>query len=201
MALGTYALLQSAVADWAARADLSPRMADYITMAESRFNRELRVRQMETEATVTMTEGTGTLPTDFLAMKRVTYQGDPVRELYYQTPAYLQDAYPDTTASDPVVYTLEGLSIKVRPITSTSVKLLYWQKIPALADDATTNWLLTAHPDLYLAATLAEVAQWEPDIPDAARYEARTVELIERVSRLSAQAPGQMQIRNVYRVP
>jgi hypothetical protein len=201
MALGTYALLQSAVADWAARADLAPRMADYITMAESRFNRELRVRQMETEATVTMTEGTGTLPTDFLAMKRVTYQGDPVRELYYQTPAYLQDAYPDTTASDPVVYTLEGLSIKVRPITSTSVKLLYWQKIPALADDATTNWLLTAHPDLYLAATLAEVAQWEPDIPDAARYEARTVELIERVSRLSAQAPGQMQIRNVYRVP
>jgi hypothetical protein len=201
MAIGTYAQLQSAVADWAARADLSPRMADYITMAEARFNRELRVRQMETEATVTMTEGTGTLPTDFLAMKRVTYQGDPVRELYYQTPAYLQDAYPDTTASDPVVYTLEGLSIKVRPITSTSVKLLYWQKIPALADDATTNWLLTAHPDLYLAATLAEVAQWEPDIPDAARYEARTVELIERVSRLSAQAPGQMQIRNVYRVP
>jgi hypothetical protein len=201
MAIGTYAQLQSAVADWAARADLSPRMADYITMAEARFNRELRVRQMETEATVTMTEGTGTLPTDFLAMKRVTYQGTPVSELYYQTPAYLQDAFPDTGASDPVVYTLEGLSIKVRPVTSTSVKVLYWQKIPALADDATTNWLLTAHPDLYLAATLAEVAQWEPDIPDAARYEARTVELIERVSRLSAQAPGQMQIRNVYRVP
>jgi hypothetical protein len=201
MAIGTYAQLQSAVADWAARADLSPRMADYITMAEARFNRELRVRQMETEATVTMTAGTGTLPTDFLAMKRVTYQGDPVRELYYQTPAYLQDAFPDTTASDPVVYTLEGLSLKVRPITSTSVKVLYWQKIPALSDSATTNWLLTAHPDLYLAATLAEVAQWEPDIPDAARYEARTVELIERVSRLSAQAPGQMQIRNVYRVP
>jgi hypothetical protein len=201
MAIGTYAQLQSAVADWAARADLSPRMADYITMAEARFNRELRVRQMETEATVTMTAGTGTLPTDFLATKRVTYQGDPVRELYYQTPAYLQDAFPDTTASDPVVYTLEGLSIKVRPITSTSLKVLYWQKIPALADDATTNWLLTAHPDLYLAATLAEVAMWEPDIPDAARYEARTVELIEKVSRLSAQAPGQMQIRNVYRVP
>jgi hypothetical protein len=201
MAIGTYAQLQSAVADWAARADLSPRMADYITMAEARFNRELRVRQMETEATVTMTEGTGTLPTDFLAMKRVTYQGSPVTELYYQTPAYLQDAYPDTTAGDPVVYTLEGLSIKVRPITSTSVKVLYWQKIPALSDSATTNWLLTAHPDLYLAATLAEVAQWEPDMNDAGRYEARTVELIERVSRLSAQAPGQMQIRNVYRVP
>jgi hypothetical protein len=201
MAIGTYAQLQSAVADWAARADLSPRMADYITMAEARFNRELRVRQMETEATVTMTEGTGTLPTDFLAMKRVTYQGSPVTELYYQTPAYLQDAYPDTTAGDPVVYTLEGLSIKVRPITSTSVKVLYWQKIPALSDSATTNWLLTAHPDLYLAATLAEVAQWEPDMTDAGRYEARTVELIERVSRLSAQAPGQMQIRNVYRVP
>jgi hypothetical protein len=201
MAIGTYAQLQSAVADWAARADLSPRMADYITMAEARFNRELRVRQMETEATVTMSEGTGTLPTDFLAMKRVTYQGSPVTELYYQTPAYLQDAYPDTTASDPVVYTLEGLSIKVRPITSTSIKMLYWQKIPALSDAATTNWLLTAHPDLYLAATLAEVAQWEPDMNDAGRYEARTQDLIERLSRLSAQAPGQMQIRNVYRVP
>jgi hypothetical protein len=201
MAIGTYAQLQSAVADWAARADLSPRMADYITMAEARFNRELRVRQMETEATVTMSEGTGTLPTDFLAVNRVTYQGSPVTELYYQTPAYLQDAYPDTTAGDPVVYTLEGLSIKVRPITSTSIKMLYWQKIPALSDAATTNWLLTAHPDLYLAATLAEVAQWEPDMNDAGRYEARTQDLIERLSRLSAQAPGQMQIRNVYRVP
>jgi hypothetical protein len=34
--------------------------------------------------------------------------------------------------------------------------VLYYQKIPALTVSNTTNWLLTAHPDLYLYTTLSE---------------------------------------------
>jgi hypothetical protein len=32
--------------------------------------------------------------------------------------------------------------------------MLYSQKVPALSDSATTNWLLTSHPDAYLFGTL-----------------------------------------------
>ena len=43
------------------------------------------------------------------------------------------------------------------------MELLYYQKIPALSASNTTNWLLTAHPDVYLYGALMQSAPYLDD--------------------------------------
>ena len=46
MAITTYAELKTALADWSHRADLTSKMGDFITLAESRFNDALKTKAM-----------------------------------------------------------------------------------------------------------------------------------------------------------
>ena len=45
MALTTYALLKTTIANYLNRTDLTSYLGDFITLTESRLNRELRVRE------------------------------------------------------------------------------------------------------------------------------------------------------------
>ena len=46
MAINTYGTLQTAVANWLDRDDLSARIPEFISLAEAIFNRTLRIRAM-----------------------------------------------------------------------------------------------------------------------------------------------------------
>ena len=48
MAISTYTELQTAVADWLHRTDMTSVIQDCVALAEERFNRRLRTRQQET---------------------------------------------------------------------------------------------------------------------------------------------------------
>ena len=48
MPIATYTDLQSSVADWLNRSDLSAVIPTFIQLAEAKFNRELRTRDMLT---------------------------------------------------------------------------------------------------------------------------------------------------------
>lgn len=54
MTISTYAELQTSVASWLHRADLTSQIPDFITLAESKLNRKLRLRAQETTATGTV---------------------------------------------------------------------------------------------------------------------------------------------------
>ena len=194
MAITTYAELQTAVANWLDRSDLTSRIPEFIALFEARINRRLRVRQQVTSDDITPASGSVTLPADYLEWIRVTWLGDPRRELEYVEPTYLQAAYPDQPSDTPRFFTVEGSAIKIMPLDTTDVQLLYYQKIAALSDAATTNWLLTAHPDAYLFGTLAE-AKGFSESPDGALWDSRAKEAIAEIERLSQQSRGQMQIR------
>ena len=62
MTITTYAELQAAAANWLVRADLTQRIPEFITLAEARLNRVLRARLAETEAMLTATVGSRTIP-------------------------------------------------------------------------------------------------------------------------------------------
>ena len=55
MALTTYALLKTTIANYLNRTDLTSYLGDFITLTESRLNRELRVREMVNTDTSTTT--------------------------------------------------------------------------------------------------------------------------------------------------
>jgi hypothetical protein len=46
------------------------------------------------------------------------------------------------------------------PDGSYAAELLYIQKIPALSDTVTTNWLLSSYPDIYLYGSLLNSAPY-----------------------------------------
>jgi hypothetical protein len=125
----------------------------------------------------------------------VTWEGSPQRELEYVEPTYLVQAYPDSPSDTPRFFTIEGANLKIRPVSSTSITLAYYEKIDALTDQATTNWLLTAHPDVYLFGALVEASAFGEGLDEAAAWAARLELGLNEVERLSQQSRGHAMIR------
>ena len=93
MAIGTFAQLKTAAANWLDRSDLTDRIPEFIALTEARFNRILRIRDMETVSTAISTTG-GTreysLPTGFVQMKEFHLTTDPLKPMAYIKPEMMK---------------------------------------------------------------------------------------------------------------
>jgi hypothetical protein len=185
MAISTYTQLKEALTFWSGRegdTTILSGMERAISLVEARFNRVLRVSDMEAQATGTTSSGIIDLPSDFLAVRRV--EVSPYGTLQLAPPKLAADEFPSRTGSYPRFYSILGLSMEIIPDTTSTVTLDYYQKIPALSDDAPTNWLLTDHPDLYLYATLGELAALGKNAPEAAAWLARGDAILNEIITL-----------------
>lgn len=163
MAITTYAELQTAVADWLNRSDLTAAIPNFISLAEAQLNRELRHRKMVTRATLTVSSSYVNTPSDWLENIRFQLNTNPVTPLVFSTPEQLlEDSQVYITSGQPMFFTVAGTQLQVLPApdTSYSAELMYYAKIPALSISNTTNWLLTEAPDIYLYATLVQSAPY-----------------------------------------
>jgi hypothetical protein len=98
----------------------------------------------------------------------------------------LRSAHTAGATGLPANYAITGgdtLVLAPAPDTTYSIVLNYYRTIPALSDSATTNWLLTSHPDLYLAACLVEVYLLLKDETRATMWDGKASNLIEEVKR------------------
>jgi hypothetical protein len=197
MAITTYAEVRGAIASWLARGDFtSANTADFITLFESTANRKLRTRQMLDSETIATTSGVGTLPTDYLAWETVRWDADFPVTLTYQNIDWLESAYPSTVSDVPGYFTILGDTIKTFPQDDSSdLALRYFQKIPALSDANTSNWLLAAHPDVYLFGSLVEACAFVQD-ERALLWKARRDEIFQEIAKLSdkSQAPAEIRV-------
>ena len=75
MSLASYADLQTQVANWLARDDLAVYIPDFITLFECTAARRLKVRLQETVVSLSTTSGVGTLPSDYLGYRDVSWNG------------------------------------------------------------------------------------------------------------------------------
>ncbi len=167
MALDTYANLQTAIAAWLMRDDLTDNIPDFITLCENRCNRRIRVREMETTVVLTpaLDSTTGDavcdLPEDYIEARRVVVNTSPVSIL---TPISLDMAADNfSTPGYPFHYTVSGASLLIFPANETTVSLTYYAAIPPLALDNTSNWLLAKAPEIYLYGSLLESAPFMED--------------------------------------
>src|SRR5262245_44484941 len=142
MALVTYAEIQAKIARelWD-RDDLTNDIIDSIKLLESDLNDTLRVAQMEASANVTLTAGSGSLPADYLELRRVVAQSNPTRWLELAEPGWAEDYYYGwgTAAAPPDHYTIVGNTIKTYPTSSSNLTLQYYQVIPPLASNPSGN--------------------------------------------------------------
>ena len=161
MAIGTFAQLKTATANWLDRSDLTDRIPEFITLAEARFNRVLRIRDMETVSTAISTSA-GTreynLPTGFVQMKEFHLSTDPITPLAYITPEMMSRMQAGSSKSKPQVFAIIADKVRLGPNPDAvyTTSMLYYKAFTALSDSATTNDMLTNNPDVYLYGTLLE---------------------------------------------
>ena len=166
----TYAELQSTIAGYLARSDLTTQIPDFIRLAEVRLRRDLRIRQMLTSTTITCTSGTATvsIPSDFLQVSDFVVNVNPVQPLTYQSPALFSRNSRTTDVGKPLDYTVLASTFKLAPVPDTgyTLTLIYSASPPFLSDSNTSNTFLTVCPDLLLYASLLEA---EPYLMNDAR--------------------------------
>lgn len=171
MAITTYAELQTAIGDWLNRADLDQKIPDFIRLAESTLNDVLRSADMVTQTTaVTITSGRATLPADALEIVYAQVASSDDEPLEQVTPQQLTMLRRTRTrdAANPRFFAIIGREIVVTPTpASGSLDLDYYQRIPALTDSNTSNWLLDDAPHMYLYTSLLHAT---PFLMDDARY-------------------------------
>jgi hypothetical protein len=188
----TYAELQTEIATLSVREDLEDLIPSFIGYAENWFQRELFAPEREDTATLTVTSGVATLPTDFAGAKSVYVDGSVDRPLVQVTADKLRALYPTSGTDTPIHYAIEGQTMLFGPVPGGSevIKLKYIEGITALSDDDTSNWLLADHPDLYINASLAELYDYTEHTEKAAKCRAKAERIAESIRVQSRRRKG-----------
>lgn len=179
MAINTYIKLRAAVADTANRDDLSADVTAFesttidgmikraVANATAAIQRDLVSRgghkNMEAvDTSLTFTAGTETLsfPSDFAGHRSFIITSNPIRVLEFVDPTTLRTQYPSAATGQPEKFAIVGTrTAYARPVPDSAytTELIYYQALSALSADSDTNWLLTSHPDVYVAAAMIEL--------------------------------------------
>ena len=191
MAITTYAHLQTATANWLDRTDLSARIPEFIELAEANFNRVIRQPDMiAKDDSFSIAGRYTTLPANTLEIIRIVVDLTPVIVLEYLTPEEIsQRRIVMSSTGKPYYFTMIGgssnqLEVLPSPDSTYTSSIVYYTRIAALSDSATSNWLLAAHPDIYLFGTLVEA---EPYLKNDERMPMWTTRLDKALNALGLQ--------------
>lgn len=186
-----YSDLKTEITDWAHRSNVSgAKVQTFIELAEAEFNVRLRTVDQETVAELVCSSRYTALPSDFLEMRAVEYQGSVLRNLTYATPDFIAQWRSSSPTGESRAYTLRGTYLELLPTLGSDdpevdgfgsdvapyqsgevpITLHYWAKIPALSDSNTSNWLLASHPNMYLYECLRQLAIYTKDDASIQRY-------------------------------
>ena len=185
MALNNYAALQTAIASWLNRTDLTAAIKDFITLNEAECNDRLRTSDQVTRATATFNEEYENQPTDCVQIRSLHLDStNPNERLQYLTPEQFNARNDNLDTGKPQYFTVIGSIIRLLPIPDTDYtgEMVYYASIPALSDSATTNWLLTRAPDVYLYGSLKHSASYLLDDGRKQMWEAEFRTAIERLN-------------------
>lgn len=158
MALTTYSGLVSTVSSYLARSDLDSIIPTFVELAQLRMTRDLRTREMLKVATTTATDSTVELPSDFLEMREIHFQGNPPITLEYESPDKFFRDMLTTTSGLPYYYTIIAYELQFAPApdSSQTLQMLYYAQPTFISSTTASNLYLANYPDALLYATLAE---------------------------------------------
>jgi hypothetical protein len=189
MALSNFTELKASIADWMLRDDLTSVIPDFIALAEAHMNRQLESWKMEEMSALTVSSRYTALPSDFMSAKRVEVTTPYCIPLESMSRADMQQQRAELldAGGRPQYYAITDSQLEVLPSPDASytVNLYYKEKIPALSDSNTSNWVLADHPDLYLFGSLAAGFAYESDMEKALMYEQKFNALIAELNQQS----------------
>ena len=157
--IATYSALQTAISNYLSRTDLTSQIQDiFIPFAENRLRRELRTNEMLDYVTLSLTNNVATLPSDFLEVRELHFDSNPVDDIQYQSPDLFFRNRVTKTSGSVVFFTILANEIHFAPTpnVTSDLKMLYYKKPAYLSDSNTSNVFLANYPDALLYAALAE---------------------------------------------
>jgi hypothetical protein len=161
-----YSTLQSTIADYLNRQDLTAQIPTFIQLAEADMNTRLRTREMIVRATTTNDDEFVRLPLDFLESinLQLTDGQSPLRFVTLDEADIINKRQ---TYNAPTFYSLMNGAIELVPPPATGadveIEMVYYGKITALSTENTSNWLLLKAPDVYLYGALVHAAPFLMD--------------------------------------
>ncbi len=166
MSLATFDDLKSSIANHLGRTDLVAFIPDFISLAEARHKRDIRIKEMLTRASITVDARQVALPTGFLEAKTLRLLTSPITMPKSVGIHELNRVRQESTGK-PSYYSISSeIEFDVSPDSAYSGEIIYYKAETALSDENTTNNLLAYAPDAYLYASLTASA---PFLMDDAR--------------------------------
>lgn len=198
----SYSTLQTAVADYLARSDLTTFIPNFIQNCENKLYRTLNLRNEETALSVTIASNVAAVPTGFKAMKYCYIDGSPIKPLTWVTLTELYRDYPvrGSVAGVPTVITREATNFIFGPqaTNGTTLKGIYYKKLdPLRTTDG--SWYVTNAPELLLYGSLVEAAPFIQDDAAVARWSQLYNDALETVKQEEANS-AQSQAVIIQRV-
>lgn len=187
MALTTYTELQTAIASELHRADLTSAIPDFITLAESRINAELRVREMETTQASTVAAGVLSVPGNYIGLKHAyVSSSSPYTPLQRRDSKTLYSMFPDRASTDtPKYIAREGSNFVFGPVApdDTVVTLNYYNRLAPLS--TALNDVFSAYPGLWFYGALLQSAPYLKDEKRIPVWETMYTQIRELIQRES----------------
>ena len=172
MAITTYAELQTSIANWLNRDDLTAVIPDFISLTEAGINRDLRHYRMINRVDATLDSRYVQMPTDWMETVRFSITSGNTYKIELVSRDDMLEYRQNTAdvSGRPRFYANIGDTIEVFPTPDAEyqMQLQYYAKTPALSNTNASNWLLTAAPDIYLYGALVQSA---PYLNDDARIQ------------------------------
>lgn len=172
--MSTFADLRTQALDYLDRPELTDQFPLWVRLFQAKLNRLLRTGGGERQATLTPDPLTGgaALPDDYQAWRSVVPVSRPAWPLPYAAPDVLARERPcGPVGGIPRLFTIEGSTLFPAPVGQ--IALTYYRGVSAYVDGSTADWILIAHPDLYLYGVLTEAELYLKNDERAAMWQAQ----------------------------
>jgi len=194
MALTTYTELKASIADFLNRDDLTTVIPDFITLAESQINRDVRHWKMEARSSGQQSAADEymQIPADWVETIRLHLTGTGTSAVNLISRDAMADKRQknEDTSGTVMYYTHADGQFQLYPTPSadTDFELLYIQKLDALSGSNADNWLLLDSPDVYLYGALLHSAPYLAEDERVAVWAQMYAASVQRLNEASESA-------------
>lgn len=193
MAITNYTNLQSTIADYLNRSDLTSIIPVFVQLAEAQMNRDIRHYEMEARSTGVQDAGDEYMqvPSTWLENIRAHVQGTGTTPLDLISRAAMADkrAGAEDMAGRPEYYCMADGQFQLYPTPDSeyTIELLFYEKIPDLASNS-TNWVIEEAPDVYLYGSLIHSAPYLQEDERAMVWAQMYAAAVQRLNESSEKA-------------
>jgi len=167
MSIATFAELKTAIEDWVDDGEITSKLTDFISLAESSMKHDKKTRFLAGEIRATASTVASSqylaVPTGFQRIKRMHIQGDPQKNIKIVSRSSLNDHYSSATGQ-PSYAAIIGDEFEFNRIPDQVYTVeIVSDKFTALSDSNTTNEIFPAYVDLYLYGSLIHASLFTKD--------------------------------------